>query len=96
MATNGNIWVALTIFATMQIWPACELLVRIRYASLHTYLVRKAAENPQDQDLRTLMVDFASTCPTEVGERLPVRAGLKEQCKSGNAQLPGTSPAQAR
>jgi tRNA(His) 5'-end guanylyltransferase len=68
----------MTIFLTMQVWPACELVVRLRYARLHEFLVRKAAENPQDHNLRTLLVDAASTCPAEVGERLPVRTRLEE------------------
>lgn len=76
MATHGSAWVAVTIFLTMQIWLVSELVVRQRNAKLHDYLVRKAAESPQDHNLRTLLVDNASTCPTEAGERLPIRAVL--------------------
>jgi hypothetical protein len=65
----------------MQIWGICELLCRWllkwRYARLHEFLARKAAENPANQDLRTLLVDVASTSLADVGERLPIRRNLE-------------------
>ncbi|OHV31043.1 hypothetical protein BCD49_32785 [Pseudofrankia sp. EUN1h] len=64
---------ALLVFVTTQIWGACELRLRWRHARLHEYLVRKAADNPADADLRTLLVDFAGTHPDGIGERLPLR-----------------------
>lgn len=76
MATQGSAWVAVTIFVMMQIWLVSELVVRQRNARLHEFLVRKAAEDPRNHDLRTLLVDNASTCPTEAGERLPLREVL--------------------
>jgi hypothetical protein len=35
------------------------------------------AERPDDQNLRTLLIDSASTYLDDVGERLPTRTGLK-------------------
>jgi hypothetical protein len=78
---HGSTLVALTMFGVMQLWGACELLVRWcikwRYMRLHEDLVRRAADHPDDANLRTLLVDSASTSLDDVGERLPVRAELK-------------------
>jgi hypothetical protein len=82
MSSHGSTSVALTIFAVMQIWGACELLfrwrIKWRYARLHEDLVRMAAARPDDQNLRTLLIDSASTYLDDVGERLPTRTGLKD------------------
>ena len=80
-AGHGSTGVALLVFGAMQIWGTCELLCRwflkLRYARLHEFLARKAAENPADQHLRTLLVDVASTSLDDVGERIPIRQNLK-------------------
>jgi hypothetical protein len=48
-----------------------------RYAQLYDFLVRKAADQPDNQHLRTLLVDIASTHLDDLGERLPVRKELE-------------------
>jgi len=79
---HGNPVVAVALLGVMQTWSACELLFRWRmkwrYACLHEYLIRKAADNPGDEDLRTLLIDFASTQPDELGTRLLARTHLKK------------------
>jgi hypothetical protein len=85
-STHGSTSVALLVFGTMQVWGACELLCRWRlkwrHARLHEFLVRKAADSPENENLRTLLIDFASTHPDDFGERLPVRACLKRTLNS--------------
>jgi hypothetical protein len=80
-SAHGSTMMALLVFGTMQIWGVCELLFRWRlkwrHARLHEFLVRKAADNPDNENLRTLLVDFASTHLDDVGERLPIRPSLK-------------------
>jgi hypothetical protein len=79
---HGSTAVALLVFGTMQVWGACELLCRWRlkwrHARLHEFLVRRAADNPEDENLRTLLVDFASTHLDDIGERLPVRPSFQQ------------------
>jgi hypothetical protein len=77
MTASGNIWLSVTVLVTTQVWLVCELYIKVRYTNLHNYVARKAADNPNDRALRTLLIDLASTCPGEAGERLPVRACLK-------------------
>ena len=71
----------LFVFGTMQIWGMSELvcmwLLKWRYAKLHGFLARKAADNPADQNLRTLLIDVASTTLDDIGERIPARQNLK-------------------
>ena len=80
-AAHGDAAVALFVFGTMQIWGmselVCRLLLKWRYARLHEFLARKAADNPADQDLRTLLIDVASTTLDDIGERIPTRQNLK-------------------
>jgi hypothetical protein len=80
-ASHGNAKIALLIFGVMQIWGtselACRLLLKWRYARLHEFLARQAAANPSNQDLRTLLVDVASTSLDDIGERIPIRQELK-------------------
>ena len=80
-ASHGSHPVALLIFGFMQIWGICELICRWRmkwrYAQLYDYLVRKAVDQPDNQHLRTLLVDIASTHLDDLGERLPVRKELE-------------------
>lgn len=80
-ASHGNTKIALFIFGAMQIWGTSELvcrwLLKWRYARLHEFLARQAAANPSNQDLRTLLVDIASTSLDDIGERLPIRDELK-------------------
>lgn len=78
---HGSSPVALLVFGVMQIWGMCELICRWRmkwrYAQLYEAIAQKAVEHPYDQDLRTLLVDLASTHLDDLGERLPVRQDLK-------------------
>jgi hypothetical protein len=80
-AAHGDPAVALLVFGTMQIWGTSELVCRWRlkwrYARLHEFLARKAAENPSDQNLRTLLIDVASTTLDDISERIPTRQKLK-------------------
>jgi hypothetical protein len=80
-AAHGDTAVAVCVFGTMQIWGMSELvcrwLLKWRYARLHEFLARKAADNPADQDLRTLLIDVASTTLDDIGERIPTRQNLK-------------------
>lgn len=80
-AHHGSTSIALLVFGTMQLWGACELFCKIllkwRYAKLHEFLARKAAENPDDQHLRTLLIDVASTSLSDIGDRIPTRHELK-------------------
>ncbi len=72
--------VALSTFAVMQIWPVFELVLRwrrwARYAKLHEFLVRRAADQPENEHLRTLLIDSASTYADDLGEPIPVRPEL--------------------
>ena len=80
-AAHGSGPAALVIFGAMQLWGICELIfrwqIKWRYAKLYEAIARKAAEHPDDQGLRTLLVDLASTHLDDIGERLPVRKDLK-------------------
>jgi hypothetical protein len=80
-AGHGDTAIALLVFGTMQIWGmselACRWLLKWRYARLHEFLARKAADNPANQDLRTLLIDVASTTLDDIGERIPTRQNLK-------------------
>jgi len=80
-AVHGNSPVALLVFGSMQIWTMLELVLRwrmrSRYSRLFEIIARKAADHPDNMDLRTLLVDIASTHLDELGERLPVRKDLK-------------------
>lgn len=83
---HGSTLVALTTLGVMQGWGACELLIRWRlkwrYARLHEYLVRTAATRPDDEHLRTLLVDSASTYLDDIGERLPIRPRITRTTQS--------------
>lgn len=80
-AAHGDTAVALFVFGIMQIWVISELVftwrLKCRYARLHEFLARKAADNPANQDLRTLLIDVASTTLDDIGERIPTRQNLK-------------------
>jgi hypothetical protein len=80
-ATHGSSPLALFVFMAMQVWGICELtcrwIIKLRYIDLYRDIVRRAAEHPDDQDLRTLLVDLASTHLDDVGERISVRKDLK-------------------
>jgi len=79
-AAHGNSSVALLIFGATQIWGICELVCRLHlrwcYTKRYDSILRRATEHPDDQNLRTLLVDIASTHPDELGERLPLRHEL--------------------
>src|SRR5260370_31962214 len=79
---HGNDAVAVTVFLIMQAWSVCDLVCRWRlkwrHARLQEFIARRAAEHPEDQNLRTLLVDMASTHLDELGMRLPVRPQLME------------------
>ena len=81
-ATHGSSSVALAVFFTMQAWGACELLFRWRlkwrHARLQEAIVIKAMEKPDDEGLRTLLADVASTHLSDLGERLPIRRHLTD------------------
>jgi hypothetical protein len=72
---------AFIVLGSMQIWAILELIfrwqVKWRYSRLFEAIAQKAAENPSNAELRTLLVDIASTHIDELGERLPVRKDLK-------------------
>jgi hypothetical protein len=78
---HGSADMALLIFGTMQIWGACDLisryLLKFRFAKLFENVALRAAENPENEHLRTLLIDVASTCPYEIGSRIPTRHKLK-------------------
>jgi len=80
-ANHGSSGLALVVLGVMQTWGACELfcgwLLKWRYARLIEDVCRKAAENPGDPHLRTLLVDMASTSPDNIGLRVPIRQVLK-------------------
>jgi hypothetical protein len=56
---HGSTTVALTTFAIMQLWGLCEFAVRwhfkLRSTRLQEWLVKKAAEQPDDEGLRALL-----------------------------------------
>jgi hypothetical protein len=66
---HGSTAVALTTFAIMQLWTACEFLTRwqltLRYARLHDWLVRKAAESPDEKGFRALLEISSRTRPED-------------------------------
>jgi hypothetical protein len=70
-------------FAATQIWTAlevaCRWRLRWRVCRLQEDIVRKAMESPDDENLRTLLIDVASTHVDELGHRLPTRPRLKEK-----------------
>ncbi len=72
---------AVLIFVVAQLWAAVDLVcawrLRMRQSRLLEDIARKALENPSDENLRTLMLDVASTHSEELGSRLPVRLRLK-------------------
>ena len=61
--------------------PLCELICRWRmkwrYIRLYEIVVQKAAERPDDANLRTLLIDLASTHLDDLGDRIPIRGDLK-------------------
>jgi len=81
-SNHGNDTVAVTVFLIMQAWTICDLICRWRLkwrgARLQEAIARKAMEHPKDQNLRTLLVDVASTHLDDLGMRLPVRPQLME------------------
>ena len=80
-AAHGGSPLALLVFGTTQIWGTCELLcwwrMRWRYERLYESIARKAEEQPDNQHLRTLLADIASTHLDDLGQRLPVRRELR-------------------
>jgi hypothetical protein len=79
-AKHGSDTVAVTVFLTMQLWSAVELVcrwrLRWRITRLQEDIARKAMADPGNDDLRTLLTDVASTHIEEIGPRLPVRPKL--------------------
>ena len=70
------------ILGAGQAWLAVELIcrwrLRWRHSKLQEDIARKALEHPEDEDLRTLLMDVASTHLDELGDRLPTRPRLKQ------------------
>jgi hypothetical protein len=85
-AAHSSTRVALLVFASMQVWPLCELICRWRmkwhYMRLYENVVNKAVENPDNANLRTLLADLASTHLDDLGERIPIRGDLKKLSRS--------------
>lgn len=79
--SHGSSRIALLVFCATQVWGllelACRWWLKLRYARLHEFIARKAAENPGDPNLRTLLADVASTSLDDVGGRIPVRKDLE-------------------
>jgi hypothetical protein len=80
-AAHSSTRVALLVFASMQVWPLCELICRWRmkwhYMRMYENVVNKAVDHPDDANLRTLLADLASTHLDDLGERIPIRGDLK-------------------
>lgn len=70
----------------MQVLTQCELMCRWRmkwrYARLCEVVVPKAAEHPEDVNMRTLLIDMAGTHLDDLGERMPIRNDLKRSASS--------------
>jgi hypothetical protein len=80
-AAHGSIRIALLVFGSMQVWSLYELIcqwwMKWRYIRLYEIVAQKAAEHPDDMNLRTLLIDLASTHLDDLGDRIPVRGDLK-------------------
>jgi hypothetical protein len=79
---------AIAIFLSMHAWTAGELLcrwrLRWRIARLHEDIARTALERPDDEALRTLLVDVTSTRVDESDDRLPLRPQLIQKSTQEN------------
>lgn len=84
---HGSDVVAVIVFLSMQAWSVCELVcrwrLRWRIARLQEDIARKAIEHPENEHLRTLLADVASTYLDELGTRLPLRPQLMKKPPTG-------------
>ncbi len=81
-ATHGDAVLAVLVFVVAQTWIGlewfCRWRLRWRFSSLQEDIVRKALGDPGNEDIRTLLVDVASTHMAELGDRLPARPRLNQ------------------
>ena len=95
-ATHGDPLLAVLIFGATQTWIALELAcrwrLRWRHSKLQEDIARAALGHPENENLRTLMMDVASTHQDELGRRLPTRPRLGQSTK-GSGRLPPDSGA---
>lgn len=79
-AAHGSTVLAVLLVVSSQLWMAVELgfrcWLRWRHYKLQEDIIRAALQNPENECLRTLLVDVASTHLEDLGDRLPVRAQL--------------------
>lgn len=79
-AAHGNSVVAILLVVSSQLWTAIEIgfrcRVRWRHYRMQEDIVRAALQQPENEWLRTLLIDVASTHLDEIGDRLPVRRQL--------------------
>jgi hypothetical protein len=95
-ATHGSALIATLIFVTAQAWTAvdltCRWRLRLRFNRLQEDIARAALSQPENEDIRTLLIDVASTHLDDLGNRLPARPQLGRASR-GNSLPP---PAEGR
>lgn len=97
---HGSTPLGVVIFIVAQAWGGVELAcwwrLRWRLSRLQEDVARRALQDPENENLRTLMLDIAATLPGDPGDRLPSRPQLTQARDANRQSSLTTSPKHPR